>query len=213
MKSLKIVLLAPLLVLGCKSVPEAPPTRTCTVALIRHAEAFTNVGATDGMNEDQANQLTENGKSQASRLGTELSGLGIDRLISSTVGRAANTAQVISEANGWDGAILDPNFRILDRGNDADAAVGSWEWRVERWKFGRDETPPGGESLEVGTARAVEALNGYCAQFDRFGVVTHSDIIAGIRASHSGIPIHTAHESLVIQPATFTILNLEIPVP
>lgn len=213
MKSLNIILLSPLLVLGCKSAPEAPPTKTCTVALIRHAEAFTNVGATDGMNEGQANQLTDKGKAQAARLSDELSGLGIERLISSPVGRAVNTSQVISEKNGWDGAIQDPNFRILDRGDDPDASVGSWAWRVERWKFGKDEVPPGGESLEMGTARAVEALNGYCSQFDRFGVVTHSDIIAGIRASHAGVPIHTSHESLVIEPATFTILNLEIPVP
>lgn len=198
---------------ACASTPEPPPTRSCTVALVRHAEAFTNVGPTDGLTEEQANVLTENGKTQARKLGEDLKNLGLESLYSSNVGRAVNTATVIQEVAGLEGVIVDPRFAILNRGTDPNPEVGSWNWRVDFWKSGEDATPPDGESLAAGTQRANEALAGYCAIHSRFAVVTHSDIIAGVRASQAGVPLTQAHESMMIDTATFTLINLTIPAP
>ncbi len=198
---------------ACASAPEPAPTRSCTVALVRHAEAYTNVGPTDGLTEEQANVLTENGKTQARALGEELKKLGFERLYSSDVGRAVNTSTLIQEVAGLEGFVIDPKFTILHRGTDTNPEVGSWNWRVNFWKSGEDATPPGGESLADGTQRATEALSSYCAIHTRFAVVTHSDIIAGVRASQARVPLTQAHESMIIKPATFTLINLTIPAP
>lgn len=198
---------------ACASAPEPAPTRSCTVALVRHAEAYTNVGPTDGLTEEQANVLTEKGKAQARKLGEDLKKLGFERLYSSNVGRAVNTAAIVQDIAGLNEAVVDPAFAILNRGTDPNPEVGSWNWRVNLWKSGEDATPPGGESLATGTKRATEALNGYCAIHARFVVVTHSDIIAGLRASQAGVSLTQAHESMIIEPATFTLMNLTIPAP
>jgi broad specificity phosphatase PhoE len=194
--------------LGCQSAPEEAPTRTCTAVVIRHAEAFTNVGQTDGLTDEQANALTPKGVQQAEDLSDELKSLGLEVLISSEIGRAQNTAKVLAEDLGLTDVIVDARFNMLSRGDDPNPEIGSWDWRVTHWKAGQDRTPPNGESMKDGVERVNGALQEYCKAHKRFGVVTHSDVIAGVRASNAGTSLMTAHESMMIDPADFVLLSL-----
>jgi broad specificity phosphatase PhoE len=113
--------------------------------LVRHGESVSNAaGQLSGRAESP---LTERGRAQVARLSTAVSGA--DRVISSPLGRARQTAAAL----GLDLPIeIDERWTEVDYGElegEALGAVPADVWR--RWRSGADFRPPGGETLaEVG---------------------------------------------------------------
>ena len=148
------------------------------IAFVRHGETPPNraglfLGRSDAV-------LTEHGRAQAERLAEVLGGWGVERVLTSPLRRARDTAAPIA-------AFCDRAVEVDERLIEID--YGEWEGRsfgdlepavVTRWRADGGFAPPGGESLEM-VAQRVES---FCDEWldDRVVVaVSHvSPIKAGV---------------------------------
>ena len=140
------------------------------IAFVRHGETPPNRAGLLLGRSDAA--LTEHGRAQAERLAKTLAGLGVERVLTSPLRRARDTAAPIAAA--CDRTVeVDERLVEIDYGEwegspfgDLDPAV------VTRWRREGSFAPPGGESLEVVAGRVA----GFCQEWldDRFVVaVSH----------------------------------------
>ena len=127
------------------------PPRAARLILVRHGEVDANLHyAYLGRRDDR---LNANGRAQARALADAFTGIHVDRIVSSPLQRALETAAAIAVSTG--GSVdVDPRLIELD--------FGSWEGRsraevvgagaherreVERWEADPSLPTPGGESL------------------------------------------------------------------
>lgn len=151
--------------------------------VIRHATPEPGSAAVP----DGERVLSALGREEAARLARAVAGERLDRVISSTMRRAVETAQPVAEALGLP-LILEPELAEIDIG-----ALSAWgpdeeaEWeRVAACWAGGDleERCPGGESLSDVAARVEPAISRLLATRWRHGiaVVAHS-VVNGVVVS------------------------------
>lgn len=133
--------------------------------------------------------LTENGLEPTKTVITKLTGVHIDDMYSSDVGRAFITAYAIARGLGFDEEI--GRLSGLREVNYGDAANMFSSEAYELYpKLDRDThyTPPNGESLEEMQKRVFKTLNELNDTHTDATIllVCHSGVMAAIRASHIG---------------------------
>jgi len=86
-----------------------------TVFFVRHGESEANAqGLSAGSEFDTP--LTDAGRAQAQKTGQKLNGRGIELIISSTMGRALETAEIIAREIGYDPKRIETNSLFVERG-------------------------------------------------------------------------------------------------
>lgn len=150
------------------------------VYVIRHGETVWNAEGRIQGHRDSS--LTSAGREHAEAMARRLQGKGIQVLYTSSLGRALNTAGVLSERLGID---LQPRVQLRECG------WGAWEgmtWEQLRRDFPRqmqrrqnnlfEFRPPGGESYKDGEARVRPFVNEIQGlhQGDTIAVVGHNMI-------------------------------------
>jgi broad specificity phosphatase PhoE len=129
---------------------------------IRHGESVSNAAHGRDLSDAEGDRLTERGRAQAALAAQHLGNLRIDRLRSSPLRRAQETAAPIAEALGLEVEIHDDLQEL--REGDAHYRLSGEEQRLARWSArmtaNHDDptaAPPGGESFADMLAR-VERL-------------------------------------------------------
>ena len=125
--------------------------------LIRHGESVWNA---EGRLQGQLDpELSELGRRQVAALAPAVAALRPDRVISSDLVRARQTAEIL----GFSEPELDPAWREIDVGDWGGQLAGDVDQELMgRWRLGEAD-PPGGESRPDFLARvgaAVDALEG-----------------------------------------------------
>ena len=119
---------------------------------IRHGESASNAEPGRDLPDERGDRLTERGHAQAAAAAQHLGGLGIERLWSSPLRRARETAAPIAAELGLEVEIHDDLRELREADGHADLA--GEEQRLRRWSVWMAEhpdqpdfAPPGGESF------------------------------------------------------------------
>jgi broad specificity phosphatase PhoE len=173
------------------------PPLGSSVTLVRHGESTWNeLGLIQGQN-DLA-QLTEAGRDQARAAAKSLKSLGFDRLVTSDLARARQTAEIIgSELN------LEPVPDSLLRERCFGVLEGEPQERLDSESSGivngvfvdPDARPEGGESFRDVVTRAgifIESTRDFMSG-ERLLVVTHGGTIRALRAYVEAQPLEGLH--------------------
>jgi len=168
------------------------------VVLIRHGLTVWNAAQRLQGHEDI--ELSETGKLQAKDLRATLAGLEIERLVSSDLRRAQETAQLA----GLEGYDLDPALRERDAGSWTGKHIADVKANGgENWKDWMAGTfvPPGAETWDAFDQRAVGAIKRHCEGVQgNLVVVCHGGVIRAALTNLLGLPpdgvTSVAHASL-----------------
>ncbi|MBI5297865.1 MAG: histidine phosphatase family protein [Chloroflexi bacterium] len=139
------------------------------IHFVRHGESLANTLHIIS-NHDLDHKLTGKGRAQVMRVSAALKGRPIQRIYTSPVLRAVETAQIHSETLGVPFEIVD-GLREYDlgelegRGDDEAWEIHSHYW--QNWLQGlkRDQCPPGGETYYDIQRRFVSFVEGLIRQF------------------------------------------------
>ncbi len=131
--------------------------------------------------------LSEEGRAQSRALVPLLGALAPERLVTSPLVRARETAEILAAGLG---------IPVVDDADVAELDFGAWEGRLyddlvhepAYEAFSRDPcqaAPPGGESVATAQARAVAAIGRAFAAAPgaRIGVVSHGDVLRAVLAA------------------------------
>jgi 2,3-bisphosphoglycerate-dependent phosphoglycerate mutase/probable phosphoglycerate mutase len=164
------------------------------LVLLRHGQTDHNVVGRMQGHIDSV--LTELGREQAASVAPIVAGLRPDRLISSDLSRAADTAELISGATGLP-LKLDTRLRETHLGEWQGLTVAeveeAWPGAIAHWRADPEWAPPGGESrLEVvrRSRPVVEELDEELAGGPDSTVVlvAHGGLIAGLVCGLLALP-------------------------
>jgi broad specificity phosphatase PhoE len=169
------------------------PSRDGSITLVRHGESTWNDrGLIQGQN-DLA-QLTDVGRDQARAVAASLKSLGIDRIVTSDLARARQTAEIIGSELGLvptsDSLLRERCFGVLE-GQPQEMLDSASSGIVDGVFVDPDARPKGGESFRDVVARAgvfVEATGDYLLS-ERLLVVTHGGTIRALRAYVEALPL------------------------
>jgi probable phosphoglycerate mutase len=134
------------------------PEGALRVYVVRHGQSYTNLTPPPQMTPEQLDRLTELGHAQARAAAAALKGRGVTLIVTSSKGRAQDTATVMR-------ALLevpvrvDERLRPLELGRSAGGRELAWSERMQDWSAGRDPVPPGGESLEQLGQRVLQLVS------------------------------------------------------
>ena len=152
---------------------------------LRHGETDWNAAGLAQGRTDIALNATGRGQADAAARALASCGCAIDRIVSSPLSRAHETASIVGRRLGLDDPVLDPDLVEVSFGAEEGKAMGSW---YEDWLAGTT-TPENGESFAALEARGARALSRH---LDRDGLVlfvAHGALFRAIRAA-LGLPIH-----------------------
>lgn len=154
-----------------------------TIVLWRHGQTDYNA---EGRFQGQADvPLNDIGRAQARAAAEALAGFGIDRIVSSDLARAHETAMTLSARIGVE-VEKDPLLREI--------SVGRWEGltrdeiaqqdpdQMAAWLSGVDMRPPGGESRKEAAVRVVSAIRTIVARStdaETIAIVAHGAVLRG----------------------------------
>jgi broad specificity phosphatase PhoE len=159
--------------------------------LIRHGQTDWNV---IGRYQGQADPpLNQRGLEQARHLAQELESVQLDRLVSSPLLRALQTAQVIAEHLNIP-LQTEPRLREIHQGDWQTRLRAEIEdlypelfkaWETEPWQI----TPPGGESLQQVQERVFRAMDEILVRWPEqvVGIVAHRIPIALLKMRYQGL--------------------------
>ena len=142
-------------------------------------------------------RLTSKGLSQARALAARLPKQRFSALYSSDLGRAVQTAQIISTAIGLD---LVTDARLRERNLGVFQGLGSEEIKARypaEYRLYQSRDPnyvvPGGESLRQQVERNVSCLEELAERYagESFLVVTHGGVLSGLFRHVLSIPLET----------------------
>jgi 2,3-bisphosphoglycerate-dependent phosphoglycerate mutase len=167
--------------------------RDSSITLVRHGESTWNeLGLIQGHN-DLA-QLTDEGRDQARAVAETLKSLGFDRLVTSDLARARQTAEIIgSELNlalTLDSLLRERCFGVLE-GQPQEMLDSRSSGIVDGVIIDPDARPEGGESFRDVVTRVgifVEATRDAMGG-EHLLVVTHGGTIRALRAYVEGRPL------------------------
>lgn len=156
--------------------------------------------------------LNAKGKSEAERLGTWLARRGIQRIVSSPLERARETADPLARLTGLpveiSEAILEVDF------GDWNGALLSELNKDERWRhfntFRSGTRIPNGEIVAEVQHRMVRALDGWARETPNgvFALFSHGDPIRAALTYYLGMPLDMLTR-LEVSPGSANILRLE----
>ena len=159
-------------------VPHLPKT---TILAIRHGETLWNVQERFQGHEDSA--LTENGQRQVAALGQRLQQVPFDRLISSDLGRARETAAILA---GYTGHAAETDPRLRERNYGVLEGLTVPEIKAAHGdvlaRFNTDDPAyviPGGESHNAHYARNIDWLETHLAAHPgaTVAIVVHGGVL------------------------------------
>jgi broad specificity phosphatase PhoE len=162
--------------------------------LIRHAQSEWNaLGRWQGLADPD---LSELGRTEATVVAARLAGLGLRRVISSDLRRAAQTADIIAETLGTGPIERMSALREIDVGRWSGLTRAQieegWPGAIERWRRGED-VGNDGEDRNVFRERIVATVASLAAgNTDPVLVVTHAGAIAAVETHlgvHPGRPV------------------------
>ncbi|HMF04832.1 MAG TPA: histidine phosphatase family protein [Acidimicrobiia bacterium] len=147
------------------------------IAFVRHGETPPNRAGLLLGRSDAA--LTDHGEAQAERLAKALAGSGVERVLTSPLRRARDTAAPIAAA--CDRAVeVDERLIEIDYGDWEGSPFGDLEPAVvTRWRGDGSFAPPGGESLEV----VAERVASFCEEWLDDRVVVAVSHVSPIKAA------------------------------
>jgi probable phosphoglycerate mutase len=169
-------------------------SRVTRILIVRHGEAEGNrehrfIGQSDV-------PLTAHGRQQVAALTPRLAAIGITRVVSSDLQRAASTVTPVAELLGLD-VEHDVRFREIANGEWANLVAADVEERFPdlwaRYRGGEDVERPGGECWTDVQVRAVAALEELLAGVgadDTVLVGTHAGPALGMLRWAIGLPQH-----------------------
>jgi broad specificity phosphatase PhoE len=180
-----------------------------TVFIIRHGEC---AGNREGLFRGRSDfPLNETGVRQAQSLAREVREMGLTRMFSSPLARAAETAKIVAEAC---------RIECQAREGFTNIALGEWEGRPkkeieeefpEEWGLWLEHPDrlhiPGGESLSEVQRRAFSNIEHLVRTYagETFAVVTHRAVIKPLLAACLGI-MEPSFWKLHIDTASYSIL-------
>lgn len=176
--------------------------------LIRH-------GSVDALGHSLAGRsgirLSERGREEARRLGERLRPVGLAAVYASPMPRTRETAAEVARVAG---------LAVYDSEPFSEIEFGAWSGRSfddleqdERWRrfntFRSGTRPPDGELMLEVQARAVAELLRLkeLHSGDRIAVVSHADVLRGVLAWFTAIPLDLALR-LEVSPASVSLLVL-----
>ena len=167
------------------------------VILLRHGQTDYNV---DGrMQGHLDSHLTPTGHEQAAAAAPVLAELAPDRLISSDLRRAVDTAAVIGAAAGLD-VKVDPRLRETHLGQWQGRTIAEieagWPGAIAEWRSDPGWAPPDGESRIDVVRRSRPVIDELDEEYADnpegiVVVVAHGGMIAGLVCGLLGLPIST----------------------
>lgn len=182
------------------------------LVVVRHGETHWNVAARIQGHGDSP--LTPAGEAQAAAIGGRLAGERFDRLVSSDLGRALQTARAIAARTGH-AVVTDARFRERNYGVAEGLTYGEIGERYpEIFSRVRDTDPdyavPGGESRRQLFERVRDAFEALAraAEGERVAVVCHGGVLAALYRHVHGIPVGAAH-AIPIPNASYNALAFE----
>jgi glucosyl-3-phosphoglycerate phosphatase len=167
------------------------------LVLLRHGQ--TNYNVEGRMQGHLDVLLTDAGHAQAAAVAPGIAALGPDRLISSDLRRAVDTAGVVAAAAGLD-VKVDPRLRETHlgewQGQTLAAVEREWPGAIGEWRSNPAWAPPGGESrIEVvrRSRPVIDELDEEYADNPKgiVVVVAHGGMIAGLVCGLLGLPTST----------------------
>ena len=179
------------------------------LVVVRHGETHWNVAARIQGHGDSP--LTPAGEAQAAAIAGRLAGERFDRLVSSDLGRALQTARAIAARTGH-AVMTDARFRERNYGVAEGltyAEIG--ERYPEIFSRVRDTDPdyvvPGGESRRQLFERVRDAFEALAraAEGARVAVVCHGGVLAALYRHVHGIPVGAA-QAIPIPNASYNAL-------
>ncbi|MBI2983901.1 MAG: histidine phosphatase family protein [Chloroflexi bacterium] len=126
-----------------------------TLYLVRHGESEANAAKRYAGQSDSP--LTARGREQARTVAAALRATRFDRVVSSDLSRARDTAEIIAREHGCEVEVF-PELREINVGEAAGKAIEDAKERFD-WGPGRFVQWPGGESLEQVRDRVVSAID------------------------------------------------------
>ncbi len=173
--------------------------------LVRHGESDINVAGLLSHDIDN-NSLTERGKKQAERTAHQLAGLKIDRIISSPVKRAAETAEIISRIINVD-VVYNDELKEIDLGMANNHYVN--EYRDDLYPnahiHGDLRNELGFESWDHLVKRMINAISSYSGN-NVF--VSHSDPIRAAASYYLNIDENCSF-GIDIKNASMTVIDID----
>ncbi len=167
------------------------------VVLLRHGQTDYNVAGRMQGHIDSV--LTETGVAQAAHVAPEIARLAPDRLISSDLARAADTAEAVAAASGQP-VKLDSRLRETHLGEWQGQTVAEIEeaypGAIATWRSDPAWAPPGGESRIEVVRRAMPVVEELDDEFssgpDTTAVlIAHGGLIAGLVCGMLALPAAT----------------------
>lgn len=162
--------------------------------LVRHGETvYNNEGRMQGGSLDSS--LTENGKEQAQKLQVFLqeSGLQVDAIFSSPLGRAYETAKILNQT--WKLPIIQENLlKEIECGEFEGRLISSVDTeKIRRLRVDPHEKYPGGESMEDVRKRAESFLNKLREiDLESVLIVSHGNLIRAFVSVATGLSANLA---------------------
>jgi broad specificity phosphatase PhoE len=129
--------------------------------LTRHAHSTLNLAGRVNGDPSVSAPLTAEGRTQAERLGHELSGLPLDLCVHTRFGRTLETAE-LALAGRDVRLVSEPLLDDIDVGELEGATIE--DYRAWKHAHGRDEAFPAGESLDDAALRYASALRALLAR-------------------------------------------------
>ena len=190
------------------------PAGTVRLFFVRHGQALSNLDPKPKLPPAELDHLTELGRSQSTAAAALLRDQGVRLVLSSPVGRARETAELLQKELGVSETRVEPRIQSLALGRSATGKSLVWDDRQTEWSAGRDPQPPGGESLRQVADRQLE-LVGTLAR-ERAGqavvLVSHGEVIAALVGSLQGGPTHK-WEELSLKNASVTVVEATVGEP
>ena len=130
--------------------------------LLRHGESVSNADPRAvALPEAEGDRLTETGREQADAAGRWLARRRFERLLSSPMGRARETAEIVGAQTGHEIAVVDEIHELRESGEYL--GLPPEEQKLRRWSVWMSEhgddpdwAPPGGESFNTVLGRVLE---------------------------------------------------------
>jgi glucosyl-3-phosphoglycerate phosphatase len=167
------------------------------LVLMRHGQTDYNI--TGRMQGHIDSVLTGSGRAQAAAAAPEIARLAVDRLVSSDLRRAMDTADVVGAASGLP-VKLDARLRETHLGEwqglTVDAIEGQWPGAIATWRSDPSWAPPGGESRIEVVRRSRPVVDELDEEFAGCPgatavLVAHGGLIAGLVSGLLGLPTST----------------------
>ena len=184
------------------------PAGTVRLFLVRHGQALSNLDPKPKLPPAELDHLTELGRSQSAAAAALLRDQGVRLVLSSPVGRARETAEILQKELGVKETRVEPRIRSLELGRSAAGKALGWDERQVEWSAGRDPQPPGGESLRQVADRQLELIASLARERagQAVALVSHGEVIAALAGALQGGPAHK-WEELSLENASVTVVE------